>query len=68
MGKGKVLDLSMGWNGGQGAVKTYGNFARHEINLVEDEDEMLVRRFFPNILLDRPTTRTNRIACVKNME
>lgn len=47
---------------------TYSHGARHQIALVEDEDEVLVGRLSLEILFDAPTPRSQRVSRVEDME
>jgi hypothetical protein len=68
-----VLDLRRGhawmWRGGKvmGSV-TYSNLRRDKIDLVQHEDEMLVWRFGPDVLLHTATSCTVGVASVENVQ
>lgn len=49
-------------------AKTYSYFRRHQVNLVKDEHQVLVRRFCANVLLDRTTARTLWISGIEDMQ
>lgn len=47
---------------------TYSNLGGNQITLVQNEDKMLVWRLFLKILFDRPTTCSQGISSVQNMQ
>lgn len=47
---------------------TYSHGAGYQVALIEDKDEVLVRRLRLEVLLDAATPRSQRVSRVKDME
>lgn len=49
-------------------AETYGNPSRDEINLIEEEDEVLVRLFVADVLLDASAAGAHGVTSIENVD
>jgi hypothetical protein len=49
-------------------IGTYRDVCGHQITLVEQEQQVLVRSFFPDVLFDTSAASAQRISCVKDVD
>ena len=49
-------------------VRTYRDVCGHQVTLVEQEQQVLVRSFFPDVLFNTSAASAQRISCVKDVD